>query len=281
MFGNILDFLQIEVLGWFVALDVWSALLAVAVFVVFFAVLSGFILSFFKERLAIIRLISALLATVSIVFFAFEKRDVLVANKYSSELSQAQNALAISKGWATDQAAAYCRAQSLSQALNQEAPLDNLARRAAMCTLTSEISRGLEAVDLIDGRQRDRLSRNIATGFSSLFPSEEPIELVEFNSLIADLAMRAQKLALAEENLKESQVFSRYLAIFILLFAAGAGLEIANENRDLFKDGRRLAGIGISSIWQNVRKIARKPAKQVAEREPPSGDAEANERESL
>ena len=63
-----IDFAQSAVLGWFVELSLWPALIAVTAFVLVFACIAGFALSYFSGRVGLIRMISAIIATISIVF---------------------------------------------------------------------------------------------------------------------------------------------------------------------------------------------------------------------
>ena len=167
-------------------------------------------------------------------FFAFEKRDALVESTYTSQAKRAVSVLSSAKGWASAQRDANCRTLTLAQALSVTAPIEMIGRRGALCTVMTEVSMRLEAASVSDSAHREKLRESIGEAFRALFPEDAPIELSDFVARLDEIDGSAKDLLAAERNRTESRQFSRYLGLFIVLFAAGAGLEIGNENRASF-----------------------------------------------
>ena len=135
-----------SLLNAFVELNLFWALLTVAALVIVVTIVFGIILSYFDKHLGIVRLISAILATVSIVFFAFEKRDALVEAEYRESLKSFESLLRSTKIWAENQRESNCIRLTFSQILNSDNPIRDAGQQGIMCAIVSELSFDLTAL---------------------------------------------------------------------------------------------------------------------------------------
>lgn len=184
------------------------------------------------------RALSILIATTSVVIFAFEKQKDEYEIEFNRSLQNITSKVSVLAGFSSDLKKEYCGIlpiEEIEKARNTKALRNSAADERIICGILFEIDGEIKALENNGYSDISKITNLKIDEYKAFLTFDIHKNLDDLSDSIQKISETKSKLDINAINLSESEKFSRLLVLFVFVFAIGAGIEIANDTREVMK----------------------------------------------